>query len=133
MKNKKFKIVIASGKGGVGKSMLASALVMLFTKDKKIVAVDSDVDTPNLDIWLGGIKKWDKIIPVIASKKPKIDYKKCDGCGICAKHCKFGAIKMINGKPKINPFLCEGCGLCAMLCPKKAITLEPVQNGMGII
>ena len=54
MKNKKIKIVIASGKGGVGKSMLTSVLVTLFYQNnKKIVAVDADVDAPNLKIWLG--------------------------------------------------------------------------------
>jgi len=123
------KLVIASGKGGVGKSMLSSTLAMLFAKDRKIVAVDCDSDAPNLAIWLGGVKKWDKIIPVTVSARPKIDYKKCDGCGLCAKNCRFSAIKMINGKPKVNPFLCEGCGACEAICPKKAIKLKPVQNG----
>jgi MinD superfamily P-loop ATPase len=42
------KIVVASGKGGVGKSMLASSLALLFAKDKKVVACDCDVDAPNL-------------------------------------------------------------------------------------
>jgi len=123
------KLVIASGKGGVGKSMLSSTLAMLFAKDRKIVAVDCDSDAPNLAIWLGGVKKWDKIIPVTVSARPEIDYKKCDGCGLCAKNCRFSAIKMINGKPKVNPFLCEGCGACEAICPKKAIKLKPVQNG----
>jgi len=46
------KLVIASGKGGVGKSMLTSVLTMFFAKTKKIVAVDCDADAPNLAIWL---------------------------------------------------------------------------------
>ncbi len=124
------KLVIASGKGGVGKSMLTSAVAMLFAKNKKrVVAVDCDVDAPNLGIWLGGVKNWDKTISVIASAKPEIDYKKCDGCGLCAKKCNFSAIKMVNGKPKVNPFLCEGCGACEVICPKGAIKLKPVQSG----
>jgi MinD superfamily P-loop ATPase len=122
------KIVIASGKGGVGKSMLASTLAMLFARTKKIVAVDCDADAPNLAIWLGGVKKWDKTIPVIASARPEIDYKKCDGCGLCAENCRFSAIKMVDGKPQLNPFLCEGCGACEVICPQKAIKLKPVQN-----
>lgn len=129
MKAKKLKLVIASGKGGVGKSMLTSALAVLFAKNKKVVAVDCDADAPNLGIWLGGVKKWDKTMPVVASARPEIDYKKCDGCGLCAKKCQFGAIKMINGKPKLNPFLCEGCGACEVICPQKAIKLKAVQNG----
>jgi len=123
------KLVIASGKGGVGKSMLTSALAMLFAKEKKIVAVDCDADAPNLGIWLGGVRKWDKTIPVVASARPEIDYNKCNGCGLCAKNCRFGAIKMVNGKPKLNQFLCEGCGVCEVICPQKAIKLKPVQNG----
>ena len=45
------KIVVASGKGGTGKSMLASSLALLFSE--KIVACDCDVDAPNLGLWLG--------------------------------------------------------------------------------
>jgi MinD superfamily P-loop ATPase len=135
MEKDSFKIAVLSGKGGVGKSLLASSLAILFSengfrgKEESLLAVDADADAPNLDIWLGGVEKWDKIIPVFASEKPVIDYQKCDGCGLCAKHCKFGAIKMINGRPVINPMLCEGCGVCEQVCPRKAIHLEPVQNG----
>ncbi|UZE93216.1 MAG: ATP-binding protein [Candidatus Nealsonbacteria bacterium] len=127
------KLVIASGKGGVGKSMLASSLAILFTESKKIVAVDCDVDAPNLAIWLNEIKDSREKIPVVTSAKPIIDYKKCNGCGLCVEKCRFGAIKMVDGKPKLNPFLCEGCGVCEIVCPQKAIKLKPVQNGEIII
>ncbi|HEC92466.1 MAG TPA: hypothetical protein ENI51_05695, partial [Candidatus Atribacteria bacterium] len=129
MKNQKLKLVVGSGKGGVGKSMLTSALAMLFAEKNKVVAVDCDVDAPNLAIWLNEIKLWDKKIPVTTSVKPEIDLNKCDGCGFCVEKCRFGALKMENGKPKLNPFLCEGCGACEVICPKKAIKLKPVQNG----
>ena len=128
-KGEKIKLVIASGKGGVGKSMLTSALAMLFAEGKEIVAVDCDVDAPNLAIWLNEIKLWDKKIPVVTSAKPEIDLNKCDGCGFCVEKCRFGALKMVNGKPKLNPFLCEGCGACEVICPLGAIRLKPVQNG----
>ncbi len=127
--NKNMKLVIASGKGGVGKSMLTSALSMLFAENQKVVAVDCDADAPNLAIWLGGVKNWDKTIPVVASARPEIDLNKCNGCGLCAKNCRFSAIKMVKGKPKLNQFLCEGCGTCEVICPQKAIKLKPVQNG----
>lgn len=125
----KLKIVVSGGKGGVGKSMLASALAMLFARNQKTVAVDCDADAPNLAIWLGGVEKWDKTLPVVASARPEIDYKKCNGCGLCAKNCRFSALKMVNGRPKLNPFLCEGCGACEVICPQKAIKLKPIQNG----
>ena len=124
------KIVVSSGKGGVGKSMLTSALAMLFAKErKKIVAVDCDVDAPNLAVWLNEIGKWERIFPVVTSAKPKINYKKCNACGLCAENCRFGALKMKKGKPRLNSFLCEGCGACEVVCPQKAIELKPVQNG----
>ncbi len=129
MKTKKLKLVIASGKGGVGKSMLTSALAILFAKENKIAAVDCDADAPNLAIWLNEIEKWDRTIPVIASARPEINYKKCNDCGLCAKKCNFSAIKMVEGRPKVNQFLCEGCGACEVICPQKAIKLKPVQNG----
>lgn len=123
------RLVIASGKGGVGKSMLASALAMLFAEDKKVVAVDCDADAPNLAIWLGGVKKWDKTILVSTSAKPEFDFKKCNGCSLCVKNCRFEALQLAQGKPKLNPFLCEGCGACEVICPLKVIKLKPVQNG----
>lgn len=130
MKNKKIKLVIASGKGGVGKSMLTSSLAMLFNQNNyKVTAVDCDVDAPNLAIWLNEIKGWDKIQKISTSEKPQINYDKCIGCGTCAKNCRFNAIEMVDGKPIVNPFLCEGCGACEVLCPQKAIKLKPVKNG----
>ncbi len=123
------KLTIASGKGGVGKSMLTSALAMLFNESRKVVAVDCDVDAPNLAIWLGGVKRWDKTSPIVTSAKAQIDLKKCDGCGLCAEKCRFEAIKMSGRKPEVNPFLCEGCGACKLICPQKAIKINPIQNG----
>ena len=129
MQNRKLKLVIGSGKGGVGKSMLTSVLATLFAKNKKVVAVDCDVDAPNLGIWLGGIRKWDRTLPVVTSAKPEIDLNKCNSCGLCVKNCRFEAMKMVNNNPKVNSFLCEGCGVCEIICPVGAIKLKPVQNG----
>lgn len=124
------KVVILSGKGGVGKSMLTSSLAMLFTRDKKkIVAVDCDVDAPNLAVWLDEIGKWDRILPVVTSAKPEINYKKCNSCGLCVENCRFAALNISKGRPKLNYFLCEGCGACEVICPQGAIRLKPVQNG----
>jgi len=109
--------------------MLTSALVMLFATEKKVVAADCDADAPNLAIWLGGVKKWDKTLPVVTSAQPQIDYQKCNGCGLCVENCRFESLKMIKNKPRLNPFLCEGCGLCEVICPQKAVKLKPIQNG----
>lgn len=129
VKNKKTKLVITSGKGGVGKSMLTSSLAILFNQHKKIIAVDCDVDAPNLAIWLNEEKKWQNIKKISTSEKAIVNKNKCIGCGACAASCQFKAIKMVKNKPEINPFTCEGCGLCELICPVKAISLKPVKNG----
>jgi len=126
---KNFKLAIASGKGGVGKSMLTSCLATLFTENYRVVAVDCDVDAPNLAIWLNEVGDWDKEKKISTSEKPIFDNQKCTGCGTCALNCQFKAIEMVDGKSKLNPFLCEGCGACEILCPAKAITMKPVKNG----
>lgn len=129
MKGKPLKLVIVSGKGGVGKSMLCSAFSLLFCKEKKIVAVDCDVDAPNLAIWLNERDKWQRNIPVFGSSRAEIDYKRCSGCGLCVSRCRFGAIGRVGRKIEVNSFLCEGCGACEVVCPAGAVNLNLVQNG----
>lgn len=122
------KIVIGSGKGGVGKSMLASALAMLFAKDKKVIAVDCDVDAPNLHLWLGQKEDWDKVEKVSTNERPVINRKKCNLCGKCVDICAFGALSINNQQVTINNFFCEGCGACEVICPVKAITMKLIEN-----
>ena len=122
------KIAIASGKGGVGKSMLSSSLALLFAQKQKIAAVDCDVDAPNLHLWLGGIKNWDKIEKISVSEKPIIDRQKCNLCGRCVDICAFGALKTDHLSLILNSYFCEGCGACEVICPNKAIKLKPVFN-----
>jgi len=133
MENKKLKIAIASGKGGVGKSMLTSALAMLFVQDKKkIIAVDCDVDAPNLAVWLGDPEHWKKVKKISVSEKPvinnniKLSKKEAQQC---SEKCRFNALEVRKGKLKLNPFLCEGCGACEIFCPKGVIKMKPVKNG----
>jgi len=120
------KIVVGSGKGGVGKSMLASSLALLFSKNKKVVACDCDVDAPNLGLWLG-TTDYDEREKISTSEKARIiDQRNLDDKIL--EVCKFRAIKKINGKYVINPFLCEGCGTCKIVYPGP-IELKPVKNG----
>lgn len=128
MMKEKMKIAVASGKGGVGKSMLASSLAMLFAKEKKMVAVDCDVDAPNLHLWLGEGERWDKVEKISTNEKPVIDLKKCTGCGKCVEICAFQALQLIEEKPVLNEFFCEGCGACEVVCPVKAIKMEKIEN-----
>ena len=123
------KIVIASGKGGVGKSMVAANFAIYLSNKKEITAVDCDVDAPNLAIWLGDPGKWNKRKKISVSKKAFVDPKKCTGCGKCVAECLFEAINLKNKKAVVDNFSCEGCGVCKIVCPEDAVTLRPVLNG----
>jgi len=125
---KQTKIAIASGKGGVGKSMVASTLAMLLAKKKPIVAVDCDVDAPNLHLWLGENEKWDKVEKISTNEMPVIDHSKCNLCGKCVNICAFNALEIIKNKPVVNKLFCEGCGACEAICPQKAITMKHIKN-----
>ncbi|MCD6301390.1 MAG: ATP-binding protein [Staphylothermus sp.] len=114
-------IVIASGKGGVGKSTLASSLAILLSKKYRLVAVDADAEAPNLHIALG-INEWDITEPYIEGRVAYIHREKCTDCGLCYDACQFGAIEVRNGKYYINKWICEGCYTCSFVCPVKAIS-----------
>jgi len=121
------RIVVASGKGGTGKSMLASSIAILFSKTERVVACDCDVDAPNLGLWLG-ITKYDIKERISTSERAYINPEKCVECGKCLEACRFGAIEKAGGFT-VNPLLCEGCGVCKLVCPSDAIEISPVMNG----
>jgi len=117
-------LVIASGKGGVGKSLLASSLAILLAKHgHRLVAVDADAEAPNLHLALG-VREWDRVEPYYEGRIAYIDRSKCIDCGLCMKACPFGAVETINGKYHINQWICEGCYTCSFVCPVKAIKFK---------
>lgn len=119
------KIGVASGKGGVGKSMLASSLALLYAKDTKVVACDCDVDAPNLGLWLG-VTEYDSKETISVSEKAQIvNQEACDENIV--EICQFHAIETKEGEYFINPFLCEGCGTCNVAYPE-AVEIHPVKN-----
>lgn len=123
-------ILIASGKGGVGKTTVAASLsVFLAKKGHKIVAVDADVDAPNLSITLGGGKQKSSQ-KIRISRKAILDSEKCVKCGKCVEICQYGAIFQFKDEtPTIMQILCEGCGACTLVCSVNAIKLKEKLTG----
>lgn len=117
-------LLILSGKGGTGKTTVASAFIML---SKAQAYADCDVDAPNLHLITGQNSE-----PVRTDyyglPKAYIDSQVCIQCGLCRQQCKFDAISF-EKKYKVDPFACEGCGVCEILCPVGAISLKPAVAG----
>ena len=79
------KIAVTGGKGGTGKSMVATSLAVEFAKRKKTMLIDVDVECPN-DHLLISVKR--KSLKKIYQSIPKWDFRKCTKCGRCASVCK---------------------------------------------
>ncbi|HHT25301.1 MAG TPA: 4Fe-4S binding protein [Clostridiaceae bacterium] len=117
-------LLILSGKGGTGKTTIASAFIKL--ADAKAYA-DCDVDAPNLHLIAG----WDaepERTDYYGLSKAEIHPELCTQCGQCQQNCRFDAIS-IDENYKVDPFSCEGCGVCEYVCPVNAITLIPSVDG----
>jgi MinD superfamily P-loop ATPase len=130
-------LLILSGKGGTGKTTVASAFIKL--SEAKAYA-DCDVDAPNLHLiteWTTQPEKKDYYGLDVA----KIRNDLCIQCGQCETHCRFDAIScdaiscddvdndVDNGAYVVNPYACEGCGVCEYVCPVGAIKMVPKIAG----
>lgn len=126
-------LTILSGKGGTGKTTITASLAVMLAKEKKIVAVDADVDAPNLAIALGIGNNLKEVEKIKAAHKSSFSEEKCIACGKCAEICAFNAISWNPGeKPVFNRFLCEGCGACTLACPAGAIKLVEIENASAV-
>jgi len=121
------KIVVNGGKGGVGKSMVATSLAVEFARKNKTMLVDADAECPN-DHLLLSVKR--KKYSTIFQPIPKFYYSKCQKCGKCAAVCKQNAIVWAKGKyPAFVKESCIGCKACIAACPYGAITETKKEIG----
>jgi len=120
-------ISIASGKGGTGKTLVATSLALSLKDKYSVQLLDCDVEEPNDHIFLKPSITGSEDVNISI---PKIDETKCTHCGKCAEVCAYHAIAVLPKTVLVFPNLCHGCGACAYLCPEKAITEEGNQIGV---
>jgi len=121
-------IAVASGKGGTGKTTVATNLALTVTKSgQRAIYIDCDVEEPNGHIFLKPEiqSSFPAGIPI-----PQVDMEKCTGCGLCGQICQYSAIVVIKEKVLTFPELCNGCGGCLLVCPVGAIKEVPREIGM---
>ncbi|NPA22917.1 MAG: (4Fe-4S)-binding protein [Crenarchaeota archaeon] len=124
-------IVIASGKGGTGKTFIASNLTYYISQilGRPCTGVDADAEAPDLALALGDYVEIYSREEVYESRKASIDYDKCNLCMMCQSVCRFYAITIEEDRPVIIEEYCEGCGACGLVCPTEAITYRTVRTG----
>jgi MinD superfamily P-loop ATPase len=110
-------ISIASGKGGTGKTTVATNLA--FSLGENVQIMDCDVEEPNSHLFLHPAIK--EKIAVIAPI-PLVDEDKCTYCKKCMEICRFSAIAVVSKKVITFPELCHSCGGCKVVCTEDAIS-----------
>ena len=112
-------ISVASGKGGTGKTLVATSLALSLQSEKPVQFLDCDVEEPDAHIFLKPLLSHQQTVSIPI---PKVDEGKCTYCGKCAEVCAYNAIAVIERTVLIFSELCHGCGACSYLCPEDAIS-----------
>ena len=121
------RIAVASGKGGTGKTTVATNLARhVALMGKQVQYIDCDVEEPNGHIFLK---------PQISRRQevtldvPQVELDKCNGCGKCGELCQYSAIVSIGTSVLTFEQLCHSCGGCWEICPVDAIMKKPLTIG----
>ncbi|TET77126.1 MAG: 4Fe-4S dicluster domain-containing protein [Dehalococcoidia bacterium] len=119
-------ISVASGKGGTGKTLVATSLAL--SLEEQVQLLDCDVEEPNAHVFLKpNFTKRESVYVLI----PRVDEEKCTHCGECSEVCAYNAIAAMKKKVLVFPELCHGCGACSYLCPEEAIS--EVGKEVGVV
>lgn len=118
-------ISIASGKGGTGKTTVATNMAVSIETGVQIL--DCDVEEPNAHLFLNPIiEKQETVFTPV----PEIDETKCTFCKKCSEICRFKAITVLEKAVLTFPELCHSCGGCVEVCPEDAITETGRELGL---
>jgi MinD superfamily P-loop ATPase len=119
-------ISVASGKGGTGKTLVATNLALSLKDKVRVQFLDCDVEEPNAHIFLKPMLDHREAVGIPV---PAVDEEKCTYCRRCAQVCAYKAIAVVKKKVLVFPQLCHGCGACSYLCPDHAISEEQREIG----
>jgi MinD superfamily P-loop ATPase len=118
-------IVVISGKGGTGKTVVSACFAVLA---RNAVLADVDVDAANLHLLLRPEIRERHVFR--SGRKARIEAGKCTACGICPPLCRFDAlIEDKEGKVAVDTLSCEGCGVCYQVCSEQAVEMETPVAG----
>jgi MinD superfamily P-loop ATPase len=125
------KITVASGKGGTGKTTVATSLALSLAIDAVNgdvpLFLDCDVEAPNAHLFLDPTFEHREDVNILI---PEVDEATCTFCGNCAEVCPWHAIAVVAQKVLVFPQLCHGCGSCTLACPEGAI--REIPNPIGV-
>jgi MinD superfamily P-loop ATPase len=119
-------ISIASGKGGTGKTTVATNLAVSVSGPVQLL--DCDVEEPNAHLF---IRPSIQETITVTTPVPEIDLEKCNQCKKCAEICRFRAIAVLGDTVLTFPELCHSCGGCMAVCPEGAIT--EIGRELGVL
>lgn len=127
------KIAIASGKGGTGKTTIATNLfeALRMQGQVSVELIDTDVEEPNAHIFIGGGFEVEPEKHQVEVRVPVFDSDKCTFCGRCVYYCEYDAILMVKENSYIDVIddLCKSCGACIYSCNDGAITEKKKSLG----
>ena len=112
-------VAVAGGKGGVGKTSVALALVQsIINSGHELTLLDCDVENPNCHLYLTTKRQTSQ---PVHQEVPEFDPDACIHCGQCADFCNFNALADIGTDLLVFNELCHSCGGCIRLCPQGAL------------
>ncbi len=114
------KIAVSSGKGGTGKTFIATNLAFLASdRGGEVTYLDCDVEEPNGHLFLKPEGETGE--PMTVRAPVRIDPETCTACGACVTACHYNALALIKNKVLVFGELCHACGVCSLVCPEGAV------------